>query len=76
MSFLRTLTRVPRCPILESVNYSGLILAAFIGLGVAWLWQRVGRKMNLPVKGKHWWWVAIAVFIVLCVLFGASHSPK
>jgi uncharacterized membrane protein len=59
-----------------SVDYSGLILAAFIGLGVAWLWQRVGKKMNLSVKGKHWWWVAIAVFIVLCVAFGASHPPK
>lgn len=54
--------------------YSGLILAAFIGIGVAWLWTRGRRKMGLPVNGKTWIGVVI-VFVVLVVLaYGASHT--
>jgi hypothetical protein len=55
--------------------YSGLILAAFIGLGVAWLFTRIRRRMGMPVNGKHWV-AAVIVFVVLVVLaFGASHTP-
>ena len=54
--------------------YSGLILAVFIGVGVAWLWTRGRRKLGLPVNGKHWGAV-IVVFVVLMVLaYGASHT--
>jgi hypothetical protein len=54
--------------------YSGLILLVFIGVGVAWLWNRGRRKLSLPVKGKHWFVVTI-VFVVLMVLaYGASHA--
>jgi Mg/Co/Ni transporter MgtE len=56
------------------MDYSGLILAALIGLGVAWLWQRGRKKMNFQVKGKHWLGVVIVVVIVLVLIFGASHS--
>ena len=57
----------------ESVDYSGLILAVIIALGVTWVLQRVGKKMNLPVK--RFWWVVIAVFILLCLAYGATHTP-
>ncbi|HEX4834494.1 MAG TPA: hypothetical protein VH478_25765 [Trebonia sp.] len=57
------------------MDYSGLILAALIGLGVAWVWQRGRKKMNFQVKGKHWWAVVIIVVIVLCLFFGATHTP-
>lgn len=57
----------------EGVDYSGLILAVLIAVGVAWLWQRVSKKMNLPFK--RWWWVVIAVFILLCLAYGATHTP-
>jgi hypothetical protein len=54
--------------------YSGLILAVFIGFGVAWLWTRGRRKLGMPVNGKHWTGVII-VFVVLVVLaYGASHT--
>ena len=54
--------------------YSGLILAAFIGLGVAWLFTRIRRRMGMPVNGKHWA-VAVIVFVVVVVLaYGASHT--
>jgi len=52
--------------------YSGLILAALIGLGVAFLFTRVRRRMGMPVNGKHWV-AAVIVFVVLIVLaYGAS----
>jgi hypothetical protein len=60
---------------LERVDYSGLILAVVIGLGVAWLWQRGRKKMNFPVKGKHWWAVVVIVVIVLFLIYGGSHTP-
>ena len=54
--------------------YSGLILAVFIGIGIAWLWTRGRRRLGLPVNGKHWGAV-IVVFVVLIVLaYGASHT--
>jgi hypothetical protein len=59
----------------EASMYSGLILAAFIGLGVAWLFTRIRRRMGMPVNGKHWT-AAVLVFVVLMVLaYGASHTP-
>jgi hypothetical protein len=57
------------------MDYSGLILAALIGLGVAWLWQRGRKHMNFQVKGQHWIGVVIVVVILLSLFFGASHTP-
>jgi hypothetical protein len=55
--------------------YGGLILAALIGIGVAWLYTRIRRRMGMAVNGKHWTGVVI-VFVVLMVLtYGASHTP-
>lgn len=54
--------------------YDGIILAALIGVGVAWLFTRLRRRMGMPVTGKHWV-AAIIVFVVLIVLaYGASHT--
>jgi len=54
--------------------YSGLILAAFIGLGVGWLFTRIRRRMGMPVTGKHWG-AAVIIFVVIVVLaYGASHT--
>jgi hypothetical protein len=56
--------------------YDGIILAALIGVGVAWLFTRIRRRMGMPVTGKHWG-AAIVVFVVLIVLaYGASHTPR
>lgn len=53
---------------------SGLILLVFIGVFVAWFWNRGRHKLGLPVKGKHWGAVII-IFVVLMVLaYGASHT--
>jgi hypothetical protein len=55
--------------------FDGIILAALIGVGVAWLFTRIRRRMGMPVTGKHWG-AAIVVFVVLIVLaYGASHTP-
>jgi hypothetical protein len=59
----------------EASMYEGLILAVLIGLGVAWLFTRIRRRMGMPVNGKHWL-AAVVVFVVVIVLaYGASHTP-
>ena len=55
--------------------YSGLILAVFIGFGVAWLWTRGRRRLSLPVNGKHWGAVIVVVVVLLVLFYGASHTP-
>jgi hypothetical protein len=54
--------------------YAGLILAAFIGLGVAWLWTKIRRRFGLPVNGKHWTAVVIVFVVVMVLAYGASHT--
>jgi hypothetical protein len=55
--------------------YSGLILAVFIGFGVAWLWTRGRRRLGLPVNGKHWGAVIIVFVVLMVLVYGASHTP-
>jgi predicted CDP-diglyceride synthetase/phosphatidate cytidylyltransferase len=57
------------------MNYSGLILAVLIGLIVAVAWQRGRKKMNLPIRGKHWWAVVIIVVVLLFLFYGGTHTP-
>jgi uncharacterized membrane protein len=57
------------------MDYSGLILAVFIGLLVAWVVTRSRKKMNLTIKGKHWWAVVIIVVVLLMLFYGATHTP-
>jgi hypothetical protein len=53
---------------------SGIVLLVLIGLGVAWVVTRGRQKMKLPVTGKHWIWIVIAVVVILAVAYGASHQ--
>jgi hypothetical protein len=50
----------------------GLILAALIALGVAWVWTKGRQKMKLPVSGKHWGWIIVIVVVFLVIAYGAS----
>jgi drug/metabolite transporter (DMT)-like permease len=50
----------------------GLVLLVLIGVLVAWLVTRGRQKMKLPVGGKHWAWIIIAVVLVLAIAYGAS----
>jgi hypothetical protein len=43
-----------------------------IGVLVAWLVTRGRTKMKLPVSGKHWGWIIVAVVVVLALAYGAS----
>ena len=51
---------------------SGIVLLVLIGLGVAWVVTRGRQKMKLPVTGRHWMWIVIAVVVVLAIAYGAS----
>ena len=55
--------------------YSGLILAVFIGIGVAWLWTHARRRLGLPVTGKHWGAVIVVFVVIVAIAYGASHTP-
>ena len=57
------------------MNYSGLILAVLIGLIVAFVWQRSRKKMDLPIKGKHWWAIVIIIVVLLLIFYGGTHTP-
>ena len=56
----------------------GLVLLVLIGGLVAWLVTRGRQKMRLPVTGKHWAWIIVAVVVVLAIAYGASGhvSPR
>ena len=49
-----------------------MVLLVLIGLLVAWLVTRGRQKMKLPVTGKHWAWIIVAVVVVLAIAYGAS----
>jgi hypothetical protein len=51
---------------------TGLILLVVIGVLVAWVVNRGRQKMKLPVTGRHWAWIIIAVVVVLAIAYGAS----
>jgi hypothetical protein len=57
---------------------SGLVLLVLIGVLVAWLVTRGRQKMKLPVTGKIWAWIIVAVVLVLAIAYGASGhvSPR
>ncbi|HEY0933322.1 MAG TPA: hypothetical protein VGD91_06200 [Trebonia sp.] len=49
-----------------------MVLLVLIGVLVAWLVARGRGKMKLPMTGKHWLWVVIAVVVLLAIAYGAS----
>ena len=51
---------------------TGLVLLVVIGVLVAWVVTKGRRKMKLPVTGKHWAWIIVAVVVVLAIAYGAS----
>jgi hypothetical protein len=51
---------------------SGIVLLVLIGVIVAWLVTRGRQRMKLPVTGRHWAWIVIAVVLVLAIAYGAS----
>jgi len=53
---------------------SGVILLVLIGVGVAWLFIRGRKRLNLPVTGKHWIGAIVIVVIVLALLYGSRHG--
>jgi hypothetical protein len=52
---------------------TGLILAVFIGVVVAFGWTRLRRKMKLNVSGKDWVGPVVLV-VVLALVLWASHT--
>ena len=49
-----------------------MILLVLIGVLVAWLLTRGRQRMKLPVTGRHWAWIIVAVVVVLAIAYGAS----
>jgi drug/metabolite transporter (DMT)-like permease len=50
----------------------GLVLLVLIGVLVAWFATKGRQKMKLPVTGKIWAWIIVAVVLVLAIAYGAS----
>ncbi|MBO0819697.1 MAG: hypothetical protein J2P26_02475 [Nocardiopsaceae bacterium] len=56
-------------------DWSGIILALLIGLGVAWVYNKGRKKFGSSANGKTLITAAVVVAVVLFLLFGASHTP-
>ena len=56
-------------------NYSGIILALLIGLGVAWLWNKGRKKWGASSNGKTLIGAAIVIAVVLFLIYDASQTP-
>jgi hypothetical protein len=54
---------------------TGVILAVFIGCGVAWLVTRGRRRLGLPVTGKTWIAVIVGFVVLMALAYGATHTP-
>lgn len=54
-----------------SGNWSGLILAVFIGLGIAWLWNKGRGKWGKSANAKTLIGTAIAVAVILLIVYSA-----
>ena len=54
---------------------TGVILAVFIGCGVAWLVTRGRRRLGLPVNGKTWVAIIVVFVVVISLAYGATHTP-
>jgi hypothetical protein len=53
---------------------SGIILLVLIGVGVAWLFTRGRKRLNMPVTGKHWIGAIVIVVLVLALLYGSRQG--
>jgi hypothetical protein len=52
--------------------YSGLILLAFIGLGVAWLITRFRRRVGSRVTGKTWLTIVVVFAVIMSIAYGTT----
>ena len=55
---------------------TGLILLVFIAVIIAFFYTRVRGKMKLPVAGKHWTGVIVAIVLVVLMLWASSKGHK
>lgn len=55
-------------------NWSGLILAVFIGLGIAWVWNKGRSKWGKAANGKTLIGTAVAVGVILLLAYTASRG--
>lgn len=55
-------------------NWGGLILAVFIGLGIAWVWNKGRAKWGKTANGKTLIGTAVAVAVILLIIYSASTS--
>jgi len=55
--------------------YSGLILLVVIGVAVAWFWNRGRHRLGLRISGSSWTG-PIIVFVIVVLLFWASHQGR
>jgi hypothetical protein len=53
-------------------NYSGLILAAFIALGIGWVWNKGRKRFGKSANAKTHLLSALAFFIILLIAFDAT----
>ncbi|HEY1703519.1 MAG TPA: hypothetical protein VGG75_27770 [Trebonia sp.] len=53
-------------------DYSGLILAALIALGIGWVWNKGRKKFGKPANGKTHLLSALAFFLILLIAFDAT----
>jgi hypothetical protein len=53
-------------------DYSGLILAAFIALGIGWVWNKGRKRFGKSANAKTHLLSALAFFIILLIAFDAT----
>jgi Mg/Co/Ni transporter MgtE len=69
----RNLEAVRIFPRVQEAAVTGLILAVFIGVVVAYGWTRLRGKMKMGVSAKDWLGPIVAV-VILALMLWASHS--
>lgn len=57
------------------MNLSGLILLAFIAIGIGWFLNKGRKKVGLPANGKTWGVAIVVIVIVIMLYYGATHTP-
>lgn len=53
---------------------TGLILLVFIGIIVAYFWNRGRKGLGLPVIGKHWVTVVVVFGVIVLIMWAAGQK--
>ncbi|MBO0804689.1 MAG: hypothetical protein J2P25_16645 [Nocardiopsaceae bacterium] len=56
-------------------DWGGIILALFIGLGLALVYNKGRKKFGKPANGKTLIWATVIIAIILVLLFDAHSHP-